>query len=226
LHAAAEQLFDALEDGDLAALGALLRQRPRLVEARDEAGLTPLMRAVLNLDRDPRLVEQLLAAGADPRALTEEGESVLHLLVDVEGDGGFGAEPLALARPLVAAGADLEARQADGLTPLLLAVLFGTPDEVAALVQLGARTDVLVPADFDPPHLAGVGALGAALGSAEKLRHLLAHRADPRATDAQGRTPVERCQLLLDEAVEQGDLDLAGALEECRQVLAAATGPE
>lgn len=216
-HAA---LLDAIDDGDLPALAALLARDPSLAHQRDEGGLTPLMRVLMGIERDPRLLETLLRAGADPNATTEDGETALHLVVDVEGDGGFGEAPLQLARALVEAGGALEARQAEGLTPLQFAVVHGTPDEVAALAALGARVDARLPDGFDPPALAGLTPLSAALGSSGKLEALLAAGADRAALDADGRTAADRCRALLEDAEARGDEDFARALRACADVLA------
>ncbi|WP_419192353.1 ankyrin repeat domain-containing protein [Engelhardtia mirabilis] len=217
---ASQALQDAIDDGDVAALGRLLAADRALANRRDEGGLTPLMRVLMGIDRDPRMIEALLAAGADPNATTEDGETALHLIVDVEGDGGFGDEPVQLARPLVDAGAELEARQAEGLTPLQFAVVHGTPDEVAALARLGARVDRCLPADFDPAGFAGLTPLAAALGSSAKVEALLAAGADAAQTDASGRTAVEHCHARREAAEAAGDDDLARALGACAELLA------
>jgi len=214
-----EALLDAIDDGDVAELATLLASDKSLANRPDEGGLTPLMRVLMGIERDPRLIEALIAAGADPRATTEDGETALHMVVDVEGDGGFGDEPVQLARPLVEAGADVEAKQAEGLTPLQFAIVHGTPDEVAALAQLGGCIDSLLPRDFDPAALAGGTALGAALGSPAKIEALLAHGAKPKSVDARGLTANERCLELLDVALATGDEDYARALEACAELL-------
>ena len=216
---AAEALVDAIDDGDVAALSKLLAADRSLGNRRDEGGLTPLMRVLMGIERDPRLIEALLAAGADPNATTEDGETALHLVVDVDGDGGFGDEPVQLARPLVSAGADLEARQAEGLTPLQFAVVHGTPDEVAALAGLGGRVDRLLPASFEPEALAGLTPLAAALGSTAKVEALLAAGADPSQADGNGHTAAEHCHARREAAEASGDDDLARALAACGELL-------
>ncbi|MEO0649753.1 MAG: hypothetical protein AAFZ65_03635, partial [Planctomycetota bacterium] len=175
----AETLFDAIDDGDIDATLEHLKHARGLLELRDEGGMTPLLRAAVGLTRDPALIAALLDAGADPRATTDDGETALHLLVDVEGDSGFGDEPLLLLRPVVDAGCPLEARSADGLTALGLAVVHGTPDEVLAFVRLGADVHVRLPEPFEPEDLSGASLLAAALGSPEKVEALVAAGADP-----------------------------------------------
>jgi ankyrin repeat protein len=214
-----EELFDAIDDRDLVRVRRLAGGERSLLAARDEGGLTPLMRAVIALDRDVELVGLLLEAGADARALTEDGEGLLHLAIDVEGDSGFGDEPLELFRPLVEAGAQLELRGPQGLTPLALAVVHGTPDEVAGLASLGARVDVLLPDDFETPDLAGASLLAAALSSPEKVEALLRHGAEPLAPDATGRSARDRCAAETSAAREAGHSDLAEALERSLRAL-------
>ncbi|MHC4262966.1 MAG: ankyrin repeat domain-containing protein [Planctomycetota bacterium] len=219
-----ESLFDAIDDLDVPAVEELCRAHPAWLRQCDEGGLTPLLRAAMHLERDPKLIVALLEAGADARACTEDGESALHLLVDVEGDAGFGDEPLELLRPLVEAGAPLEGPQSDGLTPLALAVVHGTPDEVAAFVALGARVDVRIPEDFAHEALAGRTLLGAALGSLEKVEALVRGGADPAQADAAGESAPRLATRLAEAAREAGDDVLADAIERCNAALTDAAG--
>lgn len=79
-------------------------------------GLTPLMRAALDPSTAAAKAEILLKAGADPNARTDTGQrSVLHLAV-------FGGS-LDLIKMLLAAGADLEALDDYGRTPLVQACM-------------------------------------------------------------------------------------------------------
>jgi ankyrin repeat protein len=83
--------------------------------ARDGNGDSPLHRAVET--GMPRLVQSLLAAGADPQARTRNGETALHL-------AALHPEPQ-FADLLLAANADPQAQNADGESPLHWAALSG-----------------------------------------------------------------------------------------------------
>lgn len=102
----------------------------------------------------------VLASGVDPNSWNEQGASMLHmsglsadvvqLLLAAGADpdarwyGGHGRTPLYFATEqgvptlLYHAGADLEARDVDGLTPLLFNIQYGDVELVEELLLLGA----------------------------------------------------------------------------------------
>ena len=112
---ASEPLFRAIDQHQEAAALELVQRGPAALEARNARGDTALHRAVETGLR--RLVEALLARGADAHARTKNGESALHL-------AALHPEP-AFADLLLAAGADPRARNADGESPLHWAALSG-----------------------------------------------------------------------------------------------------
>ena len=131
--------------------------------ARDGQGITPLFIAVWR-DR-PEIVRLLLDAGADVGVSGPGGVSALHVAAmngqlevagalvahraDVNARDGYGNAPLhlaaaagpddALARLLVAAGAEVNAGALDGATPLDVAVREGRPATAELLRGKGAR---------------------------------------------------------------------------------------
>jgi hypothetical protein len=125
---ASEPLFRAIEQHDEAAALALVRGGKAGIEARNARGDTALHRAVETGLR--RLVEALLARGADAHARTTNGESALHL-------AALHPEP-AFADLLLAAGADPRARNADGESPLHWAALSGHIVVAQRLLARGA----------------------------------------------------------------------------------------
>ena len=109
---------------------------------------------------DAQALVDVLASGVDPNSWDERGASFLHmsglsldvvqLLLTAGADpearwyGGHGRTPLffateqGVATLLYHAGADLEARDVDGLTPLLFNMQYGAVDLVEELLLLGA----------------------------------------------------------------------------------------
>ena len=129
--AAADFAVASLDDSDdaLAWLEAVLPRR---------GPLTGLLRQA----RAPRVAERLVQAGAPPDDARPGGDSTLGWLAD--------ATPLAVAaiserfevaQALRRCGASLEARDAHGRTPLLLAVLVGHEAPVRWLLEQGAELD-------------------------------------------------------------------------------------
>lgn len=119
---------------------------------------------------DAARVESLLAAGADPNAALESGETAL-LRAASKGR-------LEVVRLLLGAGADPNAEREDGFTPLSVAVFFGHAEVVRALLDGGA----------DPMEKGRLGADSAerwalARGHGEIAELLRSHRRPARAPE-------------------------------------------
>lgn len=173
-------------------------------------GCTPLLAAVG--EGHTAAARLLVAAGADARRAGEGGVTALHLAAFLDRAD--------LVRPLVEAGADLEAR-ADGDTPLLTAIALQRHATARELVRAGADVhavdrglretpllrlvglalppaglrlvDALLAAGADPgaTNLAGEGVLHrAARGAPRVVRRLLRAGADVHALDRARRTPL------------------------------------
>lgn len=87
---------------------------------RDADGATPLIQAVA-LGHLPT-TDELLRRGADPNVRTDNGLAVLHYAVMARCSA---ANKTAIISALIDAGADVNARDPDGLTPLMCATLKG-----------------------------------------------------------------------------------------------------
>lgn len=114
---------------------------------------------------DAHALVDVLASGVDPNSWDERGASMLHMSglspdvvqlllaagadLDARWYGGQGRTPLFFATEqgvptlLYHAGADLEARDVDGLTPLLFNIQYGAVDLVEELLLLGADDTAL-----------------------------------------------------------------------------------
>ncbi|MYI06752.1 MAG: hypothetical protein F4059_05405, partial [Gemmatimonadetes bacterium] len=106
------------------------------VNAQDDAGRTPLHRAVANPGRIrgwllPVVISALLDAGADPNAQDSEGSTPLHLAA-----GRADASPLVSL--LIEAGADPNGHNNAGETPLHIAFRTDAPATASTLLQYGA----------------------------------------------------------------------------------------
>ena len=107
-----------------------------------EYGESPLMHAISGMDRDWEIIKFLVDSGANVTFCTKEGYTPLHSNIDLNGPSGSGELPYQIARLLKERGADTEARNHYGWTPLMRAALEGTTDEFKALLDIGARYDV------------------------------------------------------------------------------------
>jgi ankyrin repeat protein len=162
-----EDLFAAIEAGDVDAARALVKADPALASARDDDGVSALMRARYRSDRG--LIEAILAAGPELDAFEAAALGDLDRLA-----------------VLLAGGADADAVTADGFTALHFAAFFGKPEAARLLLDRGADVDAR-----------GRGWMtGTPLHSAASGRHvdvveiLLAAGADPNARQSGGWTPL------------------------------------
>ena len=141
---------------------------------------TPLLTATF-LGSDPdetAIIRQLLAAGADVRAVSRQhGETPLHYAVK-----SGNAEAVRL---LLASSADVNAESSSGDVPLQSAVINGSVTIADLLLAAGADSELRNSAGFRPidqlnvcPHPADIQAVFRAHGTDDRMRHelLAAHR--------------------------------------------------
>ena len=113
------------------------------IHAADTNGTTVLMWSVGGMDRTSSVVQLLLNQGADATASDKYGKTLLHYAVDVDGYESNMPECVRqILTLLIEAGADIESRDRNGWTPLVLSVMMGTADEVRILLDLGADRSV------------------------------------------------------------------------------------
>lgn len=182
----------AASGGDVEALELLLAHGARVDQPWASDGSAPLY-AILHWSRTHDGVMWLLAHGADPDPVfAETGESPLHVVART-GD-------VALAEQLVARGARIERRRADGRTPYAVAALHGNRDVASWLLERGAS-----------PELSDVDRLVAACMRGERAQAEAMLRAQPDLGAAIG--PGHHDALLL--AAERDDTDALAALLAC-----------
>lgn len=159
--------------GASAEIMAAIRGDPALTRWRDPQGVSVLLWAVYT---GQTMVRDFLRSALADQAVP----------LDIFEAAATGDE-LRLTALLAADPAAALAYSGDGWTPLHLAAAFGTPACVAALLHSGAPTNaVSTNAQRNQPLHAAL-ALGR---EAESITLLLAHGADPNATQASGFTPI------------------------------------
>ncbi len=173
-------LKDIIDGGAAFEVGALLpeflREDPDFLKTEAEAGGDTLLHYAAKAGKEDHIAS-LLASGADVNERVK-GATPLHLA----------KSPEAAAR-LVAAGADPNAPDKDGATPLLRALKEGRADVAADLVGRGA--------DLNRPDYDGATPLHAAIanGQTDVAKRLLAGGADVTVRNAKGQTALQAAAL-------------------------------
>lgn len=158
------------------------------LDAADIENDTPLSSAVAHADIE--LVRALLEAGAslEQRNKSRNGMTALHIASwGIGAVGGCVGNPHDCLCELIKLGADVNARDDSGYTPLHNAAVWSSAEDIRTLLAAGADVDAVNNAGRTPLHEATLceGDLGT-----ECMELLLAAGADPNARDAEGNTPL------------------------------------
>ena len=168
-----QQFLKLIQTGATAEIAAAVEVDPALIQTRDSRGVSALRWSVYA--GQPMVRDYLLA------------QLAMHgVLLDVFEAATVG-DVLRLEDILAADPGAAHGFSGDGWTPLHLAAGFGTPQAVDVLLQHGAQLDAVSknPQRNQPLHAA------LALGrNPDTVRLLLAHGADPNATQVGGFTPL------------------------------------
>jgi ankyrin repeat protein len=159
------RLVDAVQQGDRAAVRALLEQKSDVNAAQGD-GMTALHWAAFH--NDVETVQWLIAAGANAKAVTRMGGITPLSLASSSGNA-------ALIEILLKAGADVNAAAEDGATPLMAAALSGDAGAVTVLVKRGAEVNAT-----EPVHGQTAMMFAAGKNRAAAIRALLSLGADPK----------------------------------------------
>ena len=149
------------------------------------------------------LVERLLAAGADPRARSQTGDTALHFIATHD-------DP-AIVERLLAAGSDVGAPNNYGLTPLHAAAFGRYPLIVKALLDAGADPQASDDRGRTPLHYTVM-----ADGSAATVHLLLQAGSVPNTPDGGGNTALHLAAYWTMQADVIAKLRLAGARDDLR----------
>ena len=124
------EIFEAAALGDAKRARELLQQDPGLANAFAVDGFQPL--GLASFFRQPGLVSLLLDAGAEVNSASRNPQQVMPLHSSVA------SHSLDITRVLLEHGADVNAVQQDGYTPLLEAAQAGELEILELLLQYGA----------------------------------------------------------------------------------------
>lgn len=173
------EIHDAVRQGDIEKVQALLKQDIKLLNSKDESGSTPLHGAAEH--GHIALVKLLLEKGADLNAGDNEDSLPLHVaalgghkeivdfliakgaLMNDQDDNGMTALHFAAVRGhknvvdfLIAKGANYNLKTTRGMIPLHLAAVRGHLNVVELLISRGSDKDAKDKYDFTALHLASL----------------------------------------------------------------------
>lgn len=176
-----------------------LLERGANIEAQGDDGMTPLIAASRN--GNEKLAQLLIERGAKVNAQDKDGKSSLHSIMEFHNYGGFTVgEPTheslheSFTKLLHRNGANVDARDSSGQTPLLTACRNGHRKAERLLIELGANVNARDEVGNTPLLWDCNSHLGYARG--EPLL-LIEKGADVNAKTEQGITPLHKaCRLI------------------------------
>ena len=169
----ATPLHEAVRYGNVEIAKSLLNSGAN-VNARDNLGKTPVM-LILPKDKTAEIYKLLIAYRADLTQKDMFGDTVLHTasMLNV-GENTF--------RILIDAGADIDARNKEGVTPLAIAVQKNDLETVRLLTAAGA--------DIHTQDTNGNSPLSIALAGSPEMLEAVVNEKNADFTDSNGNTPL------------------------------------
>ena len=125
-------LYEAAAVGDVARLHLLLGKDHAQVHSLSSDGFTLLHLACFF--RQPEAAQMLLAAGADPNAVSTHRISIIH--------SAAASRDSALVKLILAAGADPNVQQQGGYTALQSAAMHNNVEMIKVLLEAGANRSI------------------------------------------------------------------------------------
>ncbi len=175
-------LMVAAREGN-ADIAARLVEKGAQVNAANAKGETPLIAAMTG--QSPVILELLIDHGAQVNAADKKGQTAFFFAYGLPGNPRDAANLIFL----IQSGADPNARTLAGVTPLMNASRFSTPDVVRLLLDKGAAVNAR---DKDG-RTALVLALSALHSDIRVPGMLVEHGADVNLADSRGTTPLMAC---------------------------------
>ena len=169
----ATPLHEAVRYGDIDIAKALLENGAD-ANAEDNLGKTPVMLIIPDREQDA-MYRLLIAYKADVAKKDAYGDTVLHTAT-------MASLSPAVLELLVAGGADVNARNKDGVSPLLIAVQKRNFDHVKFYADRGA--------DINSADKAGDTPLSLALKDGQTMLEMLVNRTNALSHDSNGNTPL------------------------------------
>ena len=169
-------LLEAAQGGNMEVIHLLLERGANL-HCRDERRRNVVMAAAEGHRNPVPAIKFFLSQGIDVNATSKDRNTALHLAADVLENGE-------VIRTLVAAGANIEAREDEGKTPTHIATAQCYDENLRVLIELGA--------DIEARDNEGLTPLMVAAGETfrKQMKVLLAAGANVHARDHRGRTPL------------------------------------
>ena len=204
----AQAFFDAIAKGDASAVDALLTQQPKLSAARNDQGVSAVLTALYNQQRDiaDRILNAAPVLDIFDAAATGQLERVRTLLDDdatlANAEASDGAHPLHLAcffgqtetaKLLLDSGADINVAVAvfGGVFPIHSAAASRSTEIIKMLLEAGADPNTKQQGGWTALHAA------AKHGDTAMAQLLLNHSADPSIRTDDGAAP---CDLISDDS--------------------------
>jgi len=207
LNPQAEALLLAARDNDVSKIASLIAQGID-VNASGARGATPLMSAAGAGSVDA--VRYLIRAGADPNCRAPHGKTALSMAIEYftpnhseRNKNDF----TIVVRELIAAGAEINVHDDNGLTPLLWASAAENEDIARVLLEAGADVNARSRVRIRPGHYlivtpliyAVINSMNDKDGSLALIRLLLERGADVTAKDTHGTTALMWAERLAEQ---------------------------
>lgn len=191
----AADIHEAAATGNMASVAALLASDSRLVRAKTATCVTPLHYAAVR--GHVGVVKQLLGAGADPEARTEDGRTPLQFAFD---NPDMAEMDRTVLVDLLASGTDIvNSIDGTGFSPLHYAARFGNASAASLLIGRGALVSTRDAKGNTPLHLAA----DAPVSSAWNVASVLINASAPvNAVNLANVTPLHAA-VLADEPQER-----------------------
>ncbi|MGB3863083.1 MAG: ankyrin repeat domain-containing protein, partial [Candidatus Aminicenantaceae bacterium] len=174
MFAGADDIHEAVQQGDISKTQNLIAKDPSVLNSKTEDGRTPLHVAVMGGHKE--LVEYLIREGANIDAPDKEGRTpLLNAIMLKKPD---------LAHRLIKLGADVKIKSEEGANAIIYALFFGPEDLIEPILDSGQ--------DVNERYEGGVTLMqgAAAFGHKNALNVLLEQGADVNVSSDRGETPL------------------------------------